>query len=80
MPAMGTMSSGNAVNHAGSSKAEAATPPPPPKEAEKTEFKVILEKYDPAAKAKIIREIKNIIPGLNLVEVIKFSSVSRIFL
>ncbi len=45
-----------------------------PKEAEKpkekTEFVVKLEKFDAAAKAKVIREIKSLIPGSNLVEVI----------
>jgi ribosomal protein L7/L12 len=34
----------------------------------KTEFNVTLAKFDPASKAKIIREIKAILPGLNLVE------------
>ncbi|KAG9300460.1 hypothetical protein G9A89_010086 [Geosiphon pyriformis] len=42
------------------------------KTPEKTEFKVKLEKYDAAAKTKIIREIKNIITGMNLVEAKKF--------
>lgn len=37
---------------------------------EKTEFKATLQKIDPASKAKIIREIKLILPQLNLVEVI----------
>lgn len=36
---------------------------------EKTEFKATLQKIDPASKAKIIREIKLILPQLNLVEV-----------
>lgn len=40
-----------------------------PKAAEKTEFKLTLQKFDPAAKAKIIREIKLVLPQLNLVEV-----------
>ncbi|KAG5459191.1 MAG: hypothetical protein BJ554DRAFT_436 [Olpidium bornovanus] len=39
------------------------------KSIEQTEFKVKLEAFDPASKAKIIREIKNIMPNLNLVEV-----------
>lgn len=34
----------------------------------KTEFKVTLEKFDPASKAKVIREIKALLPNLNLVE------------
>lgn len=36
---------------------------------EKTDFKATLQKIDPASKAKIIREIKMILPQLNLVEV-----------
>ncbi|KAI8810507.1 ribosomal protein L7/L12 C-terminal domain-containing protein [Cladochytrium replicatum] len=48
-----------------------AEPAPPPKE-EKNEVKVKLEKIDEAAKAKVIREIKTIIPGMNLVEAKKF--------
>jgi len=39
------------------------------KAPEKTEFKVKLEKFDPASKTKVIREMKNILPGMNLVEV-----------
>lgn len=39
------------------------------KPVEKTEFKVKLEKFDAASKAKIIKEIKGMIPGANLVEV-----------
>ncbi|KAJ1790938.1 54S ribosomal protein L12, mitochondrial, partial [Coemansia sp. RSA 2399] len=42
------------------------------KPAEKTEFKVKLEKIDPAQKAKVIREIKNLIPDMNLVAAKKF--------
>jgi ribosomal protein L7/L12 len=34
----------------------------------KTEFKVTLDKFDPASKAKVIREIKGLLPNLNLVE------------
>lgn len=43
---------------------------------EKTEFKATLQKIDPASKAKIIREIKLILPQLNLVEV---SSILKLF-
>ncbi|KAF9916051.1 hypothetical protein BX616_004734 [Lobosporangium transversale] len=50
----------------------AAAPAEEEKPAEKTEFNVKLEKFDAAAKAKLIREIKNIIPGINLVEAKKF--------
>ena len=35
---------------------------------EKTEFRVTLEKFDTASKAKVIREIKTLLPTLNLVE------------
>ncbi|KAG0344371.1 hypothetical protein BG004_004530 [Podila humilis] len=52
--------------------AAAAAPAEEEKVAEKTEFSVKLEKFDAAAKAKLIREIKNIIPGINLVEAKKF--------
>lgn len=36
--------------------------------AKKNEFKITLQKVDAAAKAKVIREIKNTVPGMNLVE------------
>jgi large subunit ribosomal protein L7/L12 len=39
------------------------------KPKEKTIFTVKLEKIDAAAKAKIIREVKAIMPNMNLVEV-----------
>jgi large subunit ribosomal protein L7/L12 len=39
---------------------------------------VKLEKFDAAAKAKIIREIKNLIPGSNLVEVNRLACSSLI--
>ncbi|KAF8929690.1 hypothetical protein BGZ58_008778 [Dissophora ornata] len=52
--------------------ATAAAPVEEEKVVEKTEFNVKLEKFDAAAKAKLIREIKNIIPGINLVEAKKF--------
>lgn len=47
----------------------AAAPVEEEKPVEKTEFKVKLEKIDPAAKAKVIREVKNL-TGMNLVEVL----------
>ncbi|KAI9017834.1 ribosomal protein L7/L12 C-terminal domain-containing protein [Gaertneriomyces semiglobifer] len=50
----------------------AAAPAVEEKPAEKTEFKVKLEKFDAGAKAKIIKEIKAMIPGANLVEAKKF--------
>lgn len=34
----------------------------------KTEFRVTLEKFDAASKAKVIREVKALLPNLNLVE------------
>lgn len=37
---------------------------------EQTSFKVTLAKFDAATKAKIIKEIKQMIPGANLVEVV----------
>lgn len=49
------------------SNASASAPDAP--KVEKTEFKATLQKIDPASKAKIIREIKLILPQLNLVEV-----------
>ncbi|CAJ0762638.1 18404_t:CDS:2, partial [Entrophospora sp. SA101] len=49
-----------------------ATSTPEEKAPEKAEFTLKLEKFDPASKTKIIREIKNIIPGTNLVEAKKF--------
>ncbi|CAG8601022.1 7946_t:CDS:2, partial [Diversispora eburnea] len=42
------------------------------KAPEKADFTVKLEKYEATAKTKIIREIKNILPGMNLVEAKKF--------
>ena len=42
------------------------------KPKEKTNFSVKLEKFEPAAKAKIIREIKAMNSGMNLVEAKKF--------
>ncbi|RIA98537.1 ribosomal protein L7/L12 C-terminal domain-containing protein [Glomus cerebriforme] len=50
----------------------ASAPVEEEKAPEKTEFTVKLEKYDAAAKTKIIREIKNLLPGTNLVEAKKF--------
>lgn len=47
----------------------AAEAPVEEKPKEKTIFTVKLEKFDAAAKAKIIREVKAIMPNMNLVEV-----------
>ncbi|KAJ1725589.1 54S ribosomal protein L12, mitochondrial [Coemansia erecta] len=52
--------------------AAGAAAPAEEKPAEKTEFKVKLEKIDAAQKAKVIREIKNLIPDMNLVAAKKF--------
>ncbi|KAJ3109067.1 general negative regulator of transcription subunit 5 [Phlyctochytrium planicorne] len=49
-----------------------AAAPAEEKPPEKLAFKVKLEKVDAASKAKVIREIKNLIPGSNLVEAKKF--------
>ncbi|KAI9483302.1 MAG: ribosomal protein L7/L12 C-terminal domain-containing protein [Benjaminiella poitrasii] len=56
---------GGAGGNAGAAAAEEEKP------AEKTEFNVKIEKVDAAAKAKVIREVKNL-AGLNLVEAKKF--------
>ena len=45
---------------------------PAEKPAEKTLFTVKLEKIDAASKAKIIKEIKGLLPGANLIEAKKF--------
>ncbi|KAI9098193.1 ribosomal protein L7/L12 C-terminal domain-containing protein [Phlyctochytrium arcticum] len=50
----------------------AAAPAAEEKPAEKTEFKVKLEKFDATSKAKIIKEIKGMLPGATLVEAKKF--------
>ncbi|PVU96253.1 hypothetical protein BB561_001294 [Smittium simulii] len=42
------------------------------KPVEKTEYTVKLDKFDPNQKAKIIREIKSILPDLNLIAAKKF--------
>ncbi|KAJ9111633.1 hypothetical protein QFC19_000989 [Naganishia cerealis] len=52
--------------------APAAEAPAEEKPKEKTIFTVKLEKFDAAAKAKIIREVKAIMPNMNLVEAKKF--------
>lgn len=51
---------------------EAVEAPVEEKPKEKTIFTVKLEKFDAAAKAKIIKEIKAVIPNMNLVEAKKF--------
>ncbi|CED83184.1 -like protein [Phaffia rhodozyma] len=52
--------------------AAAAEAEPEEKPKEKTLFNVKLEKFDPAAKAKVIREVKSVMPNMNLVEAKKF--------
>ncbi|PFH52583.1 hypothetical protein AMATHDRAFT_46135 [Amanita thiersii Skay4041] len=59
-----------AVPAASAAPAEAEAPEEKPKE--KTSFNVKLESFDAAAKAKIIREIKGMIPNLTLIEAKKF--------
>ncbi|KAI9202486.1 ribosomal protein L7/L12 C-terminal domain-containing protein [Polychytrium aggregatum] len=56
---------------AAAAPAEAAAPAKEEK-VEKTEFKITLAKVDAAAKAKVIREIKGLLPNANLVEAKKF--------
>ncbi len=55
---------------AGGAAAASAVAPPAeaPAAAEKTIFNVVLEKFEDGSKAKIIREIKTILPQMNLVE------------
>lgn len=50
----------------------AAEAPAEEKPKEKTIFTLKLEKFDAAAKAKVIREVKAIMPNMNLVEAKKF--------
>ncbi|KAL2916790.1 54S ribosomal protein L12, mitochondrial [Polyrhizophydium stewartii] len=52
--------------------AAAAAAPAEEKKAEQTSFKVTLTKVDAASKAKVIKEIKGMLPGANLVEAKKF--------
>lgn len=54
--------------------AAAAEAPAEEKPKEKTMFTVKLEKIDASAKAKIIKEVKTIMPNMNLVEVSLWSS------
>jgi large subunit ribosomal protein L7/L12 len=63
---MPAASAGPAAGGAAPAAAEAAVEEKP---KEKTIFTVKLEKIDAAAKAKIIREVKAIMPNMNLVEV-----------
>ncbi|CAE7168718.1 unnamed protein product [Rhizoctonia solani] len=59
--------------------ASAEEAPAEEKPKEKTIFNVKLEKFDAASKAKIIREVKAIMPNMNLVEAKKFvESVPKI--
>jgi len=52
--------------------ADAEEAPAPEKPKEKTIFTVKLESFEATAKPKIIREVKSIIPNLNLLEAKKF--------
>lgn len=56
----------------GAAGGAAAEAPKEEEKIEQTEFKVKLEKVDAASKAKVIREIKALMPGMNLVEAKKF--------
>jgi len=56
-------------------QAPAASAVPEPEEEkpkEKTIFTVHLESFEAGAKAKIIREVKALVPGLNLMDAKKF--------
>ncbi|EGF83543.1 hypothetical protein BATDEDRAFT_9160 [Batrachochytrium dendrobatidis JAM81] len=57
---------------AAAAPAASSAAPVEEKPKEKTSFKVTLQKFDPASKAKVIKEIKAILPGANLVEAKKF--------
>lgn len=59
-----------AAGAGGAGAAAAATEPEKPKE--KTVFTLTLTKIDSAQKAKAIKEVKNLIPTMNLVEGKKF--------
>ncbi|KAJ1920045.1 general negative regulator of transcription subunit 5 [Mycoemilia scoparia] len=63
---------GGAAGAPGAGAAAAAPAEEAEKPVEKTEFKVKLEKIDAAQKAKVIREIKGLIPDMNLVAAKKF--------
>ncbi|ORZ41355.1 ribosomal protein L7/L12 C-terminal domain-domain-containing protein [Catenaria anguillulae PL171] len=52
--------------------AKEAAPAEEEKPAEKTQFTLKLEKIDAAQKAKVIKEIRTLIPSMNLVEAKKF--------
>ncbi|KAJ1659106.1 54S ribosomal protein L12, mitochondrial [Dispira simplex] len=67
--AMPMMSGAMMGGTAGGAPAAAAAEEKP---VEKTEFKVKLEKFDTTGKAKIIREIKGMVPNMNLIEAKKF--------
>ncbi|CUA73823.1 54S ribosomal protein L12, mitochondrial [Rhizoctonia solani] len=60
------------VTGAPTAAASAEEAPAEEKPKEKTIFNVKLEKFDAASKAKIIREVKAIMPNMNLVEAKKF--------
>ncbi|WVQ63789.1 ribosomal protein L7/L12 [Kwoniella botswanensis] len=68
LPAASAAPAASASAGASGEPAEAAEEKP----KEKTIFTVKLEKFDAAAKAKIIREVKAIMPNMNLVEAKKF--------
>ncbi|OCF42982.1 ribosomal protein L7/L12 [Kwoniella heveanensis CBS 569] len=69
--ALPAASAAPAAAASGAASSEAAEPAEE-KPKEKTIFTVKLEKFDAAAKAKIIREVKAIMPNMNLVEAKKF--------
>ncbi|KAJ3388545.1 hypothetical protein HDU92_001437 [Lobulomyces angularis] len=70
MPAM--MAAPAAAPAAGTTAAAAEPAVEEEKAAEKTTFSIKLEKYEAAAKSKLIREIKILIPGFTILEAKKF--------
>ncbi|KAL0580915.1 54S ribosomal protein L12, mitochondrial [Marasmius crinis-equi] len=66
------MPAASAAPAAGAGAAAAADEPAAEKPAEKTIFNVKLESFDAAAKAKIIREVKAMVPNLTLIDAKKF--------
>lgn len=64
IPEQNMYSSGPILQNSGATKVEEKIE----KVVEKTEFNVSLEKFEPTSKAKIIREVKAIMPHLSLVD------------
>eukprot|EP00842_Homolaphlyctis_polyrhiza_P006038 jgi/Hompol1/6435/HPOL_003581-RA len=69
-PSAGVQTAGSSAG--APAAAAAAAPAEAEKPAEQTSFKLTLESFDAASKAKVIKEIKGMLPGANLVEAKKF--------